>query len=377
MSKLPRVLLLSAYDADSHVYWRLGLQRYFSQWQWTVLTLPARYFSWRVRGNSLSWAYQQREILERDYDLLIVTSMCDLSALRGFVPQLAKLPSLVYFHENQFSYPQSQRQTRSVEPQLGSIYTALCGSQIVFNSHYNRDSFFAGAKALLKKLPDQVPSNIVEILQQKSSVLAVPLKLPSQPGGKWLESELWPNNDAGVGRPIRLLWAARWEYDKGPERLLALLRELSVRGENFQLCLLGQRFRQCPPEFEQIKQEFSRQLVQWGYEADADKYQAWLHSADLMLSTAIHEFQGIAVQEAIQAACLPVLPNREVYAELVPKKYLYASYLGDIAQEAKAAADLIGDLVLDAAPPSLKPPADWQALGPKYQALCMDLIETR
>jgi len=376
VSKSPRVLLLSAYDADSHVYWRRGLERYFAQWHWTVLTLPARYFSWRVRGNSLSWAYQQREVLEREYDLLIVTSMCDLSALRGFVPQLAKLPSLVYFHENQFSYPQSQRQTHSVEPQLGSIYTALCGSQIVFNSHYNRDSFFAGVKALLKKLPDQVPAGVIEILQQKTSVLAVPLQASLPPSQKWLERDLWPNNGAGVVRPIRLLWAARWEYDKGPERLLALLRELVARGESFQLCLLGQRFRQSPPEFEQIKREFPQQLVQWGYEDDADKYCAWLYSADLMISTAMHEFQGIAVQEAIQAACLPVLPDREVYAELVPKKYLYSSCLSDVNQEAKAAADLIRHLVLDPGPSVLKSPPGWQELGPKYQALCLGLITT-
>ncbi len=46
-----KVLLLSAYAAQSHVYWRRGLQQMFPQWDWTCLELPPRYFSWRVRGN--------------------------------------------------------------------------------------------------------------------------------------------------------------------------------------------------------------------------------------------------------------------------------------------------------------------------------------
>jgi len=94
-----RILLLSAYDAHSHRRWRQGLVAAFPEWRWTVLTLPPRFFSWRVRGNSLSWAFSERETLEQSYDVLVATSMTDLSALKGLVP------ALVYCHENQFAYP--------------------------------------------------------------------------------------------------------------------------------------------------------------------------------------------------------------------------------------------------------------------------------
>jgi hypothetical protein len=47
-----RVLLLSPYDAHSHRRWRKGLVAAFPDWQWTVLTLPPRFFLWRVRGNT-------------------------------------------------------------------------------------------------------------------------------------------------------------------------------------------------------------------------------------------------------------------------------------------------------------------------------------
>ncbi len=102
-----KILLLSAYDALSHQYWRKGLVRAFPEYDWTVLTLPPRYFSWRLRGNSLTWAYSKREVLSAGYDLLICTSMTDLSALKGMVPALANVPVLCYFHENQFAYPAS------------------------------------------------------------------------------------------------------------------------------------------------------------------------------------------------------------------------------------------------------------------------------
>ena len=42
-----RILLLSAYDAESHRYWREGLVSRFPEHHWQVLRLPPRYFNWR------------------------------------------------------------------------------------------------------------------------------------------------------------------------------------------------------------------------------------------------------------------------------------------------------------------------------------------
>lgn len=105
-----RVLLLSAYAAASHQHWQRSLLAMFPDWQWQVLTLPPRHFSWRIRGNPLYWALSERALLEGEYDLLVATSMVDLATLRGLVPGLARLPSLLYFHENQFEYPQRSGQ---------------------------------------------------------------------------------------------------------------------------------------------------------------------------------------------------------------------------------------------------------------------------
>ena len=88
-----KILLLSAYDAASHRVWREGLVRHIDEHEWTVLTLPPRFFAWRARGNALTWAFQEREVLDRKYDLLFVTSMTDLAELKGIVPSLSAIPA--------------------------------------------------------------------------------------------------------------------------------------------------------------------------------------------------------------------------------------------------------------------------------------------
>ena len=98
-----RILLLSGYDAASHRLWHENLARMMPEHEWTPLALAPRNFSWRLRGNALSFAFGERETLSRPYDLMIATSMVDLSTLRGFMPALAAIPTLLYFHENQYS----------------------------------------------------------------------------------------------------------------------------------------------------------------------------------------------------------------------------------------------------------------------------------
>ncbi|MDO6564270.1 DUF3524 domain-containing protein [Amphritea sp. 1_MG-2023] len=312
-----KILLLSAYDAASHRYWHQGLIENLSQHQWTLLTLPPRYFSWRIRGNSLSWAMGERDILEQPYDLVIATSMTDLSALRGLVPHLGGIPTLVYFHENQFAYPESGREYGNVEPKILNLYTALAADHVCFNTAYNRDTFLSGCRALLKKLPDQVPAGVVERLEQCSSVLQVPLTASA-----FLANE--PQSGA-----IRLIWNHRWEFDKGPERLLRAYQGLCEADVDFHLDVVGQQFRHSPESFQTLKQLMQRREQHCGFVASVADYRRLLQRADIVLSTAMHDFQGIAVLEGVAAGAMPLVPNRLAYPELFPEHCCYRSGTGE------------------------------------------------
>ncbi len=338
--------MLSAYDAASHAYWREGLYQAFPEWEWQTLALPPRHFSWRIRGNPISW--YSEEALRRDYDLVIATSMVDLATLKGLHPQLAQLPCWLYFHENQFAYPDSvsRKKAHVIEPQMVQVYSALAAECCIFNSAYNRDSFFAGAASLLERFPDKVPGGIFEQLQQiKGQSAIIPVCLNN------LDEYVVANHrvnctdhvkDSGhvyaPGRVYDIVWNHRWEYDKGPERLLALLEKLDPR-LTLRCHIVGESFRHVPPVFEQIKALLHARgwLGQWGFLESRDDYLEVLASSDIVLSTSEHDFQGLSVLEGIAHGCIPLLPNRLVYPAYVDEVFLYPSDK-NIEEEAKAAA---------------------------------------
>lgn len=368
-----KILLLSAYDAASHQRWRQDLEQHFPHFQWVQLSLPPRYFNWRVRGNSLTWAFTQRERLTGAYDLLIATSMVDLSALRGFVPSLGKIPTLVYFHENQFSYPANEDQYTSVEPQILSLYTALCADKLIFNSCFNRTTFMAGAEKLLNRLPDHVPADLIQSLTARSEILPVPLSA----------SIIKPKKAS----QLTLIWNHRWEYDKGPERLLAMLETFFNNStyhdkSPFILHVVGQQFRQQPAAFAEIKRllEQHQALGEWGYCENVVEYQALLNNSHIVLSTALHDFQGLSVLEAVAAGCLPLVPARQAYPEWFGKELCYTSDLEKPGIEAEAMANSLSALVQTFAQGHLPQAPDisrlsWPNLLASYEKLFQVLVK--
>ena len=307
-----KILLLSAYDAASHKAWHKGLVQCLSEYSWTVLSLPARNFSWRIRGNSLTWAFNGELEGAAQYDCLVATSMVDLSALRGMCPALCQLPTLLYFHENQFFYPRSEDQHESLEPQIVQLYAALSADRLAFNSEHNRATFIDGVTALLKKMPDCIPKNIVSILEDKSCCLPVGLDVPSK------------SRPFSAGNRVSVLWNHRWEYDKGPERLLGVLQMLPA---DLPLCfhVVGQQFRVQPKEFDSIKTLLVERawLGEWGFVDSREAYDQLLLKSDIVLSTAHHDFQGLSVLEAVLNGCIPVVPNALAYPQWIPALYRY------------------------------------------------------
>ncbi len=369
MSK-PQVLLLSAYDAHSHQYWRTQLCEFIDAVDWTVLTLPARHFAWQFRSNALQWSLSHKEVLQRNFDAVLASSMVDLAGLLGLNPALAATPTALYFHENQFAYPQGASQHSTVELQLSSVISAMAASELIFNSAFNRQSFLDGALSFLKKMPGAHAKPVNDLLRVKTSVLQVPLRTClSQPEPRFATST----------RTVSIVWNHRWEYDKGPERLLAFARSLLKTEIDFVLHVMGQQFRASPNEFAILHRLLSDERPQaighWGFVEDLQLYQSVLDHADFVLSTALHDFQGLSVLEAVQRGCRPLLPNRLAYPEWCPHEFLYDSAADDAALEANnAVVRLLSVLASNLQAPSVAG-LEWQILGPEYEALIQRLCE--
>jgi glycosyltransferase involved in cell wall biosynthesis len=352
-----RALVLSAYDADSHRRWRLGLEAALGEaFDWTHMTLPPRHFAWRARGSALTWAMgPEREVLERGWDVVVATSTVDLSALRGLVPALARARAVVYFHENQFAYPmRGQAARNALHLQLHDVYTALAADRVLFNSAHNRDTMLGGARALLGKLPDGVPPGVVESIAARSRVVPV-----------GIDDGLSAPRERAPG-PLRIVWNHRWEYDKAPEAFVRACELLVGRGVEVEVAILGRRFRTIPGALARAEETLADVLTAYGrLERRADYVEA-LRRADVVVSTAIHEFQGLAVLEAMACGCHAVTPDRLAYREYVPEACRYASTPGDAEAEASALAGALEARVWEGSPGADVSGYRWGALAARY-----------
>lgn len=356
----PRVLLLSGYDAASHRRWREQLVALLPEYHWHTLALSPRYFRWRIRGNPLAWLNEP--CFQEKWDLVIATSMVDLAALKGFHSALAGVPCLLYMHENQFAFPVSDRQHTSVDPQVVNLYSAIAADGVMFNSAWNRDSFLNGAARFLDRMPDGIPDGLIAGLRDKSRVLPVPIE-----DRMFVSRETKPDWQCP-----HLLWNHRWEYDKGPDRLLGLLNELEQRELPYRLSVVGESFRKYPSEFDDIRKRFAHRIKHWGFLEQRADYDRLLAEADIVLSTALHDFQGLSMLEAMASGCVALAPDRLAYREYVPAENRYASQESAPENEARAAADTLAQL-LDRQPGPVCP-GDWRAsvLAGQYR----DLFET-
>ncbi len=238
------------------------------------------------------------------WDILFCSDMLNLAEFRGLADtRFATLPTVAYFHENQLTYPAPRSQERDLQLAFTNVTTALAANAVWFNSEFHQEDFLQALAAWMKRMPDHRLLPAVEQIRRKSKVL--PPSIAPAP----------PRCDSD-SRPLHLVWSARWEYDKNPALFFAALRQVRELGIDFQVSVLGESFQEVPEEFARARQEFSQQIVHWGFLPTA-AYRDVLASADVAVSTADHEFFGISAVEAIEAGAFPLLPERLAYPELL------------------------------------------------------------
>jgi glycosyltransferase involved in cell wall biosynthesis len=303
---MARVIFLDPYHGPSHGALSRAL-RDRSRHDVTLLTLPPRKWKWRMRGAALALEPALRELPTPD--LLIVTDMLNLPELLALMRGHwgGSLPVLLYFHENQLTYPVQHGDERDLHFGLANIHSALSADRVIFNSDFHREEFLGAVPGIIRMMPDERPAGLTRRIRERSEVLGLPVEIPCG---------LSP---APVREPW-ILWNHRWEADKDPAAFFRAVRRLDAAGAEFRLVVAGQSFREQPACFAEARHDLAGRIEHWGWIEDREDYLRMASRCRVVVSTARHEFYGLAVREAIAMGCRPLLPRRVVYPEMVGQR---------------------------------------------------------
>ncbi len=360
-----KICLLEPYDAGSHHAWLQGYKEN-SRHDVYPLTMEGRFWKWRMRGGAVTLARRYRDQAV-DADLLLATDMLDLSTFLALDRDIVRdLPVTMYMHENQLTYPLRPGQKRDLHYGFINYVSMLCADRIFFNSQFHLDSWFGELPRMLKHFPDYNELDTVDALMAKSKVLSLGVDLRALDAHRPQES---------TEGPAIILWNHRWEYDKNPEAFLEALYALDEAGVDFRVAILGENFGQLPPAFARARRRLRSRIVQFGYVEGFAAYARWLWRADIVVSTAIQEFFGASIAEAMYCGCLPILPQRLNYPQFVPETHERVCLYESEEEFVSLLEQAIGDVDRHRAH-SLRhmvAPYDWSRMASEYDR-CMEAV---
>jgi len=307
-----KILLIEPYYTGSHKKWANDYRR-LSNHNVKILSLKGQFWKWRMHGGAVTLADKFNKI-NWIPNLIIATDMLDFTTFLSLTRKKTyNIPAIIYFHENQISYPWSPNDI-DVKKNRDSHYgfinysSALSSDHILFNSNYHMNTFMNELNPFLKNFPDHNELDSINIIKRKSKTLHLGLDLKRFDLKKIKKKE----------KPS-ILWNHRWEYDKNPELFFSILEKVKNEGYKFNLIVIGENFSQSPKIFDRAKKDFKDELIHWGYAKTFELYAELLWRADILPVTSNQEFFGISVMEAIYCGNWPILPNRLTYPELLPE----------------------------------------------------------
>jgi len=339
-SESMNILALEPYYGGSHKIFLDHLAA-GSAHSWEIMSLPPRKWKWRMMHSAWTFA----EEISAKYsdtplpDLIFCTDMLNLAEFKGLMPaKFADIPIIAYFHENQLTYPTHYEKARDRYFGWINVTTALAADSVWFNSEYHLNSFLDAVIFRIKKAPDCRPANLAEIIREKSIII---------PQG--IEEKEVGMRDTRKAGPLRILWAARWEFDKNPGDFFDALRIVRDNGINFRISVIGGKTRGENEIFDRAEKEFAEYIDHWGFLDSPKEYEQVLSEVDIAVSTAIHEFFGISIAESVAAGAFPVVPDRLAYPEVLkedsadlPKEsFFYDGSVEDLAEKIANCAELL------------------------------------
>jgi glycosyltransferase involved in cell wall biosynthesis len=325
------LLLISAFNGGSHKQWAEDVLHRVLQ-PMSALTvrflhLPAQQWKWRMLGGAVTLA----RMLDEDrsdvpIDVIVCDGMFDLTTFLALSRRrTARAKVLLYMHENQLTFPlhtdiakgafRNQDGERDRHYAFVNFVSMLAADCVAFNSEHHRREWFAALPAFLNHYRDYKELDTVPLIRDKSIVLHCGVDLSV----RLARPELVVAVDDDSVPPL-ILWNMRWEYDKCPDVFLRALIDVANDGVAFRVAICGARETHTDNSHDALLAQLGDRIVHHGLAPDA-LYREMLWNADVTVSTAVHEYFGIAVVEAMACEVFPLLPRRLSYPELVPAEF--------------------------------------------------------
>ncbi|NNE28959.1 MAG: DUF3524 domain-containing protein, partial [Saprospiraceae bacterium] len=246
-------------------------------------------------------------------DLILATDMLDLATFCGISRLDPSIPRIVYFHENQLTYPWSPTDP---DPALKrdnhyswiNFTSSLAADHVLFNSNFHLQEFLDALGGYLDQFPDHHNKHEISTIRRRSSVLHLGIDLPG-----------FSEKERGA-KPI-FLWNHRWEYDKNPDLFFNTLFSLQDSGFDFGLIVLGKKYGRVPEIFSVAKSKLKDKILQFGSVESREEYLDWVSKAHFIPVSSNQDFFGGSVVEAISSGVFPILPKRLAYPEHIPAAY--------------------------------------------------------
>ena len=326
------ILAFEPYDSLSHETFRRCVCRDGS-FQWNWVHLPGHGYKWRMRlgAHEMIQMADHMDMLNKVPDAIVVTSLCNTAELRGCLPpHLRTVPVILYMHENQCAYPDREmvgelQEKFDAHMPLVNLSSLLAADMVIFNSDWNRRSCLDGLEQWMAHARQSKLGHWRESIENKSHVAWPPVDLDEAQARafrnrrEFMDPEKSVLHNLIISDHCRIAWPHRWEHDKNPPGLLEAMEQLEER-PGCTWSIPGPQFSRQPESFIEAHERFGHRIDHSGFISDRLAYLDELASCHWVISTARQEFFGIAVCEAMLAGCLPWLPERLSYTELLTEK---------------------------------------------------------
>ena len=365
---MARGLFIEPFFGGSHRAFGEGLAAHGGH-DLTLLTLPGGEWRKRMRLGAQVLAAEAGQ-LPGSFDFVIATDMLDLPAFLALTrPRFGDMPVLLFMHENQLTYPRL-RGTK-LNSWFGQInyLSALAADVVAFNSAYHRNDFLGALRQLAEQPNNWLDPAAIDAISDKSRVLPVGVDLA------WIDAQR-PSEAVAPAAPPLVLWNHRWEFDKAPEPFVRAVTRLAEEGVAFRLAIAGSPGDNPSAAMLALPDALGERVIHFGHLESREAYARLLWDADIVVSSARHEFFGVAMVEALYAGCAPVVPARYNYPHLVPE-HLHDRCL--FATEEELVERLRAMLAAPLRDPALRASAGrfcWEHVGPEWERALTDLVST-